>query len=287
MKNERSHVDHPLWRKKVDSSLFNYNGTTVPAWAVSMWGLDAEFAEVYSKTDEMSAVAITFERQTYYGWVTVARKGRVTPAYRLWFEDALLLAIKRTFLMSYMRDLEARLRSDGGKRIEEEIAFWEFLDIEYDRTERVFRFVAHYPQKPTFPELFARLVGSPAIRKIDDEISSRGEMRIYREPWKPREQLEFELGAENVLYVLADTATRLLYVGEAKKLVARLSQSHPSIPKWNYYRYAALPEGLAAYRKRLEQLLIWDMASIMPSKSGVEPIDTEGYRLTNYAIDRR
>tara|TARA_B100000700_G_C14795092_1_gene737823 strand:- start:61 stop:198 length:138 start_codon:yes stop_codon:yes gene_type:complete len=39
MKIERSKVDFPLWRKKVDKSLFEHNGTTIPLWACEMWSL--------------------------------------------------------------------------------------------------------------------------------------------------------------------------------------------------------------------------------------------------------
>ena len=35
MRLERSDVEFPIWRKKVDKSLFEHNGTTVPEWAFS------------------------------------------------------------------------------------------------------------------------------------------------------------------------------------------------------------------------------------------------------------
>ena len=38
MKYERSNVEFPIWRKKVDKSLFEHNGTTIPEWACKMWG---------------------------------------------------------------------------------------------------------------------------------------------------------------------------------------------------------------------------------------------------------
>ena len=88
--------------------------------------------------------------------MTIASIGRKTPAYRLWFSDDLLYNIKDAFLMSYMRDIESRLRKDKSVNIEEEIHFWEFLDIEYDGTSKAFNFTAYYIQKPGFPELFKR-----------------------------------------------------------------------------------------------------------------------------------
>lgn len=49
MKFERTKVDFPLWRKKVDSSLFMHKGTTIPGWACSMWGVQDNFRDCNSK----------------------------------------------------------------------------------------------------------------------------------------------------------------------------------------------------------------------------------------------
>jgi len=43
MKSERTKVEFPLWRKKVDSLLFQHNGTTIPKWACRMWDLETVF----------------------------------------------------------------------------------------------------------------------------------------------------------------------------------------------------------------------------------------------------
>ena len=65
--------------------------------------------------------------------------------------------------MSFVRDIEDRLRKSKGERdtnIEDEIPFWEFLDIEYDQESRTFFFDAYYTQKPVFSELFRRFIES-------------------------------------------------------------------------------------------------------------------------------
>ena len=153
MKLERSNVDYPLWRKKVDSSLFRYNGTTIPNWACKIWKISEDFSTCTSKKDHSSFVKVQFQENTFEGWVTVAPKGRTTPAYRLWYSELLTYELKDAFLMSFVRDIEDRLRKSKGTEktnIEQEIPFWEFLDIEYNRDEKLFRFVAYYTQKPTF-----------------------------------------------------------------------------------------------------------------------------------------
>ena len=287
MKLERSDVDHPLWRKKVDSSLFRQNGTTIPHWACKMWEIEKDFSACISRNHQNSSVKVEFKGRLFKGWVTIAKEGRKTPAYRLWYETKLSYELKDAFVMSFVRDIEDRLRKSNGSdanSIEDEIPFWEFLDIEYQKETKQFYFQAYYIQKPVFSELFKHFIESPVLHKIDDELKDKPPFRIYKTQWKPRKELEFELGANNVLYFLIDTKNELLYVGEASKLVERLSQEHPSIPNWDYFRYDVLPDELFVHRVTLERMIIRDFASLI-SNSFVEPIRISDYKFVNDKID--
>jgi hypothetical protein len=290
VKLERSNVDFPLWRKKVDSSLFRYNGTTIPTWACTLWQIPETFSKCTSRNDPSSQVQVEFKKRKFEGWVTIASKGRKTPAYRLWYSDLLGYELKDVFLMSFVRDIENRLRKSKGIKktnIEQEIPFWEFLDIEYDKDERLFRFVAHYTQKPTFSELFKRFIASPILHKIDDELDKKPPFRIYKTIWRPRDELDFEIGANNVLYTLIDTKNKLVYVGEASNLVKRLRQDHLSIPNWNYFRYNVLPNKIAKHRKTFERMLIRDFASLLKNKGKIDSIPISDYVLANDKIDTK
>lgn len=290
LKLERSNVSHPLWRKKVDSSLFEWNGTTIPNWACRMWRIPEDFSNCTSRKDPASRVGIEFRKEKYDGWVTIAKEGRKTPAYRLWHSDELSYKLKDVFLMSFVRDIEDRLRKSKGDRetsIEDEIPFWEFLDIEYERENRRFHFEAYYTQKPTFPELFKRFIESPILHKIDDELSDKPPFRIYKNRWRPRAELEFELGSKNVLYTLIDIKNKLVYIGEASNLIDRLRQDHPSIPEWTHFRYNVLPDEISHHRKNLERMIIRDLASLFENKEDVDSIKISGYRLANDKIDLR
>ncbi|MDH5733153.1 MAG: GIY-YIG nuclease family protein [Candidatus Bathyarchaeota archaeon] len=288
VKLERSDVNYPLWRKKVDSSLFRQRGTTIPNWACEMWGIQEDFSSCVSRRDPLSKVTVTFNDNDYDGWVTVAKKGRVTPAYRLWYPEMLSHKLKDAFLLSFVRDIENRLRKAKGKQernIEDEIPFWEFLDIEYSREDRVFLFKAYYIQKPQFSELFKRFIQSPILHKIDDELNMKPPFRIYKTEWKPRGELEFEIGAHNVLYTLIDTKNKLVYIGEASNLVTRLRQEHPTIPNWDFFRYNVLPNEIAPHRKTFERTVIRDFASILENKGEVACIRISDYKLANEKID--
>lgn len=286
MKTERSDVSFPLWRKKVDASLFRYGGTAIPNWACKMWNLDQVITSSSSKDPSTHFQIILNQNEKFVGTITLSDSNeKRTPQYRLWFSDDLSFRLKDIYLMSYMRDIEQTLRGKKGE-IEEEIAFWEFLDIEIDETNRIVYLTSYYTQKPSFPELFRRLVDSPTIEKIDDELNSKDDFRIYKTDWKHRSELQGEIGAKNVLYMLADTVNKLLYVGEASNLVRRLSQVHPSIKKWNYYRYNCLPDILAKHRKVFERMMIRDFASVLPNKKDIASIDLKEYTFANDKIDR-
>jgi hypothetical protein len=186
--------------------------------------------------------------------------------------------------MSYMRSLEGALGHSPD--IEGDIPFWEFLDIEFDPTERVFRFVAYYTVRPAFPHLFQRLLGSPAIKRVEDELAGKKAQRIHKQNWKARSEVEFELGAKNVIYFLFSTNSKRFYIGEASDLVKRLLQPHPSIPDWDYFRYNVLPRGLDPYRVSLERMLIRDFAAVLSNKGGIVCQDISGCSLTNDRVDR-
>jgi hypothetical protein len=244
-----------------------------------------DFREISSKGDVRAKVTVTFAGTEYDGWVTTAKHGRSSPALRLWYQEELSLKLKYTFLMSYMRSLEQRLTSEMDEDIEKKIPFWEFLDIEYDRQTRHFRFVAYYRQEPSFPGLFERLIESPGLKRIADELEGKKERRIYKQNWRPRNQLAFEIGATNALYLLLDTKHKLIYAGEAKDLLSRLSQPHPSIPHWDFYRYNVLPDQLAPFRVALERMLIRDLAGFLPNKKTVQNMSLDGFQLVNDKID--
>ena len=43
--SERSNVTNEMWRKKVDNSIFRYDGTVIPRWMVANWDLEKSFQD--------------------------------------------------------------------------------------------------------------------------------------------------------------------------------------------------------------------------------------------------
>ncbi len=293
MKTERSNVKFPMWRKKVDSSLLKQKGTTIPNWVCEVSEIDRTYTGPLTKKNEKSNVTIFFKKKRYKGHITLSNSSdRKTQAYRLWFNDDLLYEIKHTFLMSYMRDIEKKLMDIDPHvellgDIEDIIPFWEFLDIEIDVRNGAFYFTAHYIQKPSFPELFRRLVDSNKISRVDDEILGKSDYRFYYQDWKLKKELDFEIEVSNVLYTLIDSKKKLLYVGEAGKLVKRLQQPHTSITSWDYYKYIELPYEIDKKKRvKLERMMIREYASLLKNKKDVGTFSISEYELANDKIDK-
>jgi hypothetical protein len=136
------------------------------------------------------------------------------------------------------------------------------------------------------PLVFQNLVRSPAIKKIDDELELKSDQRIHKQDWKPRREYRSEIGAENVLYTLIDTKNKLIYIGEAKKLISRFDNGHPDISRWDYYKYNVLPESLREHRLALERMAIRDLAALIANKQEVHCMSISSYNLANRRIDK-
>lgn len=288
MRLERTEVDGLLWRKKVDGSLLQGNVTPIPGWVARMWSISECFPGLGGRRDPASAVTLSFQRRTFKGAVTAYLRRGGELACRLFFDDALGDALAETFVMSNMRHLEGQLRAAEGKDddVEEDLPFWEFLDIEFNAKTRHFSLVAHFCQKPSFPCLFRRLSAAPPMKQIRDELQGSVDARIYKQTWKPRNELETEIGATNVIYMLIDTSAGLFYVGEAARLIPRLKALRPMIPNWDYYRYDMLPDALVPFRLQIERMLIKDVDGLLGEAAKTLPISVSHIRLVNLKKDR-
>lgn len=285
--NERDDIGYPIWRKKVDSSFLNATVTPIPKWLWDAWDIKSLFNSVSSKSDIQSEVTVFFEGNTYKGHVTHSAQTSGRTLCRLHFSQELHNLLKERFLMTYMRSLEGQIRKSQGSKqdIELDIPFWEFIDIEFDSNCKHFIFTCHYNQQPIFPELFKKLISSPSIKKIDDELNTKEANRIQKQAWKPRAEYKTEIGAENVIYTLIDTKNQLIYVGEAKKLITRFDNGHPDIKSWDYYRYNVLPKRLEEYRVTIERMAIRDLAGLLTNKGDISSVEISPYKLANRKID--
>lgn len=171
---ERSDIQFPMWRKKVDRSLLQQGVTPLPAWVASMWGIDVDFRGVESKKvkDASVSVLVTGIPSADVAWVTSLSKGRTSPLYRLFVGDVAKTWLRRSFRMSYLRALKSVLLDGNDANAEDETSFWEFVDIEYDRCSRLFYLVAHYNKQALCPNAPTRIFEGCPIEGLSEEASN-------------------------------------------------------------------------------------------------------------------
>ena len=205
--------------KKSTIPLFRHKGTTIPRWIASKWELEKYFPDAngsLGKKDKNSETTILLKNKTYTGNLTCSFPSkRANKVHRLWLSEELTDELKRDFVMSHMRDIESALRGNVGD-LEKEIPFWEFVDIEFDPDKRRFILTSLYKHEPLFPELFKCLAGSPALKSIDDHISGNKGFRIHKQDWRPKENIETEIGAMNTIYMLLDKKISCFMLGKQK-----------------------------------------------------------------------
>ena len=239
----------------------------------------------HSLKDKDSSISLYFKKKKYKGSIY-----RTKNSYRLTFEKELNERLKEVYAMSYMRTIENSLRASKpeyeNSKIEDEIPFWEFIDIEFDSKNKTAYFVAHYVQKPIFIELFKEIVNSHILFDIEETLDSKNGLRIIKEKWKPKEKLKIQVDAKNVIYNLIDVNNKQFYIGEAESLVNRLSGRRNEIPNWTHYRFDSLPNGLSKLQRlSIERLLIRSFASFIPNSKGIDSMDISDYHITNKKID--
>ena len=149
MPNERTNVKFPMWRKKVDGSMFGDKCTVIPDWVKdNVFKIRHRFTEA-SKTHPHSRVTIVIHHKggkttSHWGSVTTNERGALPPTMRLFWDEEILEWLKETYSLTYQRYRLRRKLDWNGPTAEKKMPFWEFIDIEYDDEECTFYFTAHF-----------------------------------------------------------------------------------------------------------------------------------------------
>jgi len=284
MKTERSNVEYPVWRKKVDTTILKNGCTLIPTWVLKIWDIEKLFGQVVSKKSREAKVHINFNKKLYEGYVTRSIRA-FSSLYRLYISPFLQEELKRHFMMSYIRTLESDLRRNKNYShdVEHEIPFWEFLDIEFNAAGKEFSFTAYFFQKPLFPEVFKSLIKSSLIKQLEKDVA----LEFTKSNWIHRSEISCHMEVTNVIYFLLDTKNKSFYIGEAERMLRRFEQGHLGIKEWDYFRYDKLPEGFSKRQRiSLERMLIRCFASILENSRNIPSMRISDFKLSNIKIDR-
>jgi hypothetical protein len=138
-----------------------------------MWQITDHFSDVTSFGEKSSEVRVVLKNgRTAHnycaGHLTCLKKGRTFPLYRIFFDEAVKSWLRNEYLMSYALAVEEVLSKKRGVVKDKTVHSWEFLDIEYDFSNKTFYLVAHYKHEPSFPNLFEYLARTDLLTSLPD-----------------------------------------------------------------------------------------------------------------------
>ncbi len=276
----------PSYYKPVDISLLTW-GLTIPLEFI------ADFqAGDHLRPGSRSERIIRWGNKTYHAHLynkhqSTRKRGFV---YQLiWATDKDLLKRLRkvfvhTFVVASSQKEEARIRGKVKTRTglptalellvltpksNHEIELKVFYKVNDEWTP----FLEHLLERNVFPWLLA----GPKSKEYLYQRSTA---------WYPQRDLKNHLDAEMVIYYLADTERKEIYVGKANRLGQRVRPGRPEIPGWDRFRYDVVRPQYAHLLGRIEENAIRTFASILRNKKGLSSLRVGGYTLANRNIPR-
>lgn len=236
----RKNVRFPLHSQRISGDLFDRPELTISRKVLTnlrMLGFWPKNSKAGNKTSQ-----IKFNNGLFAVKLQTQTKGRV-PLHRIYTTPELRAEMKRTFLATYARHLEAKLRqSSGGDYDEMSIeSFHEFVDIEFDKANNLMIWTPHFVVEPTYKELFSELADNTALYLIDSSI--KGKASLASSDWEIRANPP-PRKVPNVIYYLRDDVNQLFYVGKGGpgNGTDRIFDPHQTIPNWTHYRFDVLPQ---------------------------------------------
>lgn len=180
MPSERNNIKFPMWRKKIDASMFVEKSTYIPEWIIDdLW----EIREVFphsSRKNPQSEVDILYnnpggKESLHDGWVTTTRyDGKRNDIMRFHVDEDVKRLLVRDFPLTHRRMLEKTSRGWNSPKAEREIPFWEFIDIEFDADEFTFILTPHYNLPESMMVRFPEMVENESPRLGDIPDSEAG-----------------------------------------------------------------------------------------------------------------
>jgi len=270
--------------KKVDRSMMDW-GLTIPNKFCNDFQAGSPV-----KLGTSREINIIWDKKRYSAKLCHVNRKKANPVFQLRWDSNkdLLKKIRKTFIQSYVilksqkelfdRDKEDRkhFRTDlnsGQQEVlilkpknSEEIEVKVFIKIENE-----------------WNTLFQRLADENVFGWIFDKKDKQ--YLIQRSTnWIKVKEFAKHSNVLNVIYYLANTKDRLLYIGKAENLGKRVKpgKKHQNMPgNWNLFKYDIIRPEFSNILERIEDHTIRSFASILKNSKGYPSLDLSNYKLVN------
>lgn len=131
--------------------------------------------------------------------------------------------------------------------------------------------------------LFQRLVDENVFDMLFDKKDKQYLIQ-HSEPWRSVNEFDKHKFKLNVIYYLANTKTKEIYIGKAKELGKRVTpgRKHQEMSgEWNKFRYDIIRPEFANILERVEDHTIRTFAAILHNNSNYPSLKISNYSLVN------
>ena len=269
--------------KKIDRSMMDW-GLTLPKECTK----DFEYGS-HVKLGSSRKIEIIWDNKKYFGKLCHVKRTNFPPVYQIRYDNDkdLLKKIRRTFIQSYVILKSQKEFFDVSKKEREHFRTkltggqQEVLVLKPIGPEKI-KFDVFIRIENEWNALFERLaeenVFGWAFDKDKKYLISRSTNWIKVKDFKKH------ANATNVIYYLANTKKKLLYIGKAEILGKRVKpgNQHQNMPgDWDIFRYDLVKSEYSNILERIEDHTIRAIASILKNSRNYPSLELSSYKLVN------
>ncbi|MCH8003312.1 MAG: GIY-YIG nuclease family protein [Nanoarchaeota archaeon] len=264
--------------KKVDYSMFHW-GVTVPK------ELEKPFYQGKKlKPGTQRNITIFWDNKQYDARLRLVKRKEYSHVYQIRWDNhtEILNKVRNTFIHSYVI-LESKHESLKQKSKKQFRSFFETGQREVLKitplNRNVFKFDTYIKIDLGFNQLFERLANENVFGWMFGK--EKEEFIQTSTPWYSIKELKNHIETKNVIYYLADTKNKELYIGSANVLGNRVKRNRSEIPNWDKFRFDVIRNKYSKFLRRIENHIIRTVASLIKNIPSYSSLNISYYKLKN------
>ena len=234
-------------------------------------------------------VEIIWDNKKYSARLSNVKRKKYKPVFQLRWDNnkELLSKLRKTFIQSYVILKSQKELFDITKKERKYFrskltgAQQEVLEIKPINYKQI-KFEVFIKVETEWNALFERLAEENVFGWLFDK--DKKYLISKSTPWIKVKDFRKHANVVNVIYYLAHTKRKLLYIGKAENLGKRVKpkKKHVNMPAdWDLFRYDIVKPDYSNILERLEDHTIRAFASVLKNKKNYPSLELSPYKLVN------
>lgn len=269
--------------KKVDRSMMDW-GLTIPQEYINDFKGKSTIP-----LGSRREIEIIWDKKKYRAKLCHVNRRNYNPVYQIRWDNnkQLLKKIRKTFIQSYVILKSQKelfdIKKEKGKHFRTQLSGGqqEVLIIQPLSSKQI-EFKVFIKIENGWNRLFERLADENVFGWLFDK--NKKYLISRSTSWIKVKDFQKHASATNVVYYLANTKEKLLYIGKAEELGKRVKpgRKHQNMPgSWDKFRYDIVKPEYSNILERIEDHTIRSFASILKNTKNYPSLELSSYKLVN------